>query len=99
MLRQTRTPEGGELVMSSEHDKQESVCDELRRLGFASGRKLRLYGEEFEFISDPVAEGGGYSLKGVSRKSGRARSVYIPLSIVNTIEHEVVVVGEMALAA
>jgi hypothetical protein len=85
--------------MNSERDRQESVCSELRRLGFASGRKLRLYGEVFEFTSDPVAEGGGYSLKGISRKSGRARSVHIPLSVVNTIEHEIGVIEEMSLAA
>lgn len=85
--------------MNSERERQESVCGGLRRLGFASGRKLRLYGEEFEFTSDPAADGEGYRVKGISRKSGPARSVHIPLSVVNTVEHEIVVIEEMSLVA
>jgi hypothetical protein len=75
------------------------ICQRLQRLGFASGGKSRLYGEEFDFISDPISETRGYSIVGVSRKSGNSRRVSIPLSIVQTIEHELLVFESTARAA
>ena len=76
--------------MISCHDKQVFLCNRLQRLGFGSGRRLRLYGEEFELISNPVPEGDGYSVTGISRKSG-LRHVRIPVSVTHTIEQEFVV--------
>jgi len=81
-----------ETGMKAQRDGKVTVCSELRRLGFASGRRTRLYGEEFEFVSDPEADESGYCLKAISRKSAHARSVPIPLSVVRTVEREVLVV-------
>ena len=72
-----------------------NVCSELRRLGFASGRRARLYGEEFEFLSDPEADENGYCLNAVSLKSAGARRVHIPLSVVRTVEREHLVVEKV----
>ncbi len=68
-----------------------NVCTELRRLGFASGHRARLYGEDFEFVSDPEADENGYCLKAVSLKSTGARRVHIPLSVVQTVERELLI--------
>jgi hypothetical protein len=75
--------------MKAHCDGSVTVCSELQRLGFASGRSARLYGEEFEFVSDPEADERGYCLKAISRKSGHARSVPIPLLVVRTVEREI----------
>jgi len=85
--------------MKMQHSREIAVCQELRRRGFASGRRIRLYGEEFDFISDPIAVDGGYRLEGVSRKSGHTRSVCIPLSVVIPVERQMLLVEEIALAA
>jgi hypothetical protein len=45
-----------------------TMCSELRRLGFASGRRAGLYGGEFEFVSDPEVDNSGYCLKAISHK-------------------------------
>ena len=83
--------------MKAQFDGKVIVCSELRRLGFASGRRVRLYGGEFEFVSDPEADEYGYCLKAVSHKFRHARRVHIPLSVVRTVERELLVV-EKAVA-
>ena len=84
--------------MKAQRDGRVTVCSELRRLGFASGRRARLYGGEFEFVSDQEADESGYCLKAISRKSGHARSVPIPLSVVRTVEREILTVEEIEIA-
>src|SRR5450755_3493046 len=74
--------------MISENEKQIFLCERLQRLGFVSGRRLRLYGEEFELVSDPAPDGQGYGIEGVSRKSG-LRHVRIPVSVTQMIENEI----------
>ena len=32
----------------------EILCQRLKRLGFAQENQVRLYGEEFELVSDPI---------------------------------------------
>lgn len=75
-----------------------AICSELRRLGFASGHRARLYGEDFAFVSDPEADENGYFLKAVSHKSGHGRRVHIPLSVVRTVECELLVAGKTKFA-
>jgi hypothetical protein len=77
-----------EAIMIKEGEIQLFLCARLQRLGFASGHRARLYGEEFAFTSDPTPEGKGFTITGISQKSGGLRNVHIPLSIVRTIEHE-----------
>jgi hypothetical protein len=84
--------------MKSQLDGKVTVCRELRRLGFASGRRARLYGEKFEFVSDPEADEGGYCMKVISHISCHARSVPIPLSVVRTVERELLVVEQIEIA-
>jgi hypothetical protein len=65
------------------------VCSRLQHLGFACGHRAKLYGEEFEFTSDPILEEQGYCIEGLARRSGDSRRVPIPLPVVRTIEHEI----------
>jgi hypothetical protein len=88
----------GEIVMGAQRVGKVTVCSELRRLGFASGRRAKLYGEEFEFVSDPEADDNGYCLKAVSHKSRHARHVRIPLSVVRTVERELLVAEKIEIA-
>jgi hypothetical protein len=85
--------------MITEHERGVFVCKKLQLLGFASERRIRLYGEEFKLISNPFQDGTGYGIDGISRKSGSPRHVRIPLSLVRTVENEVHAMEESALAA
>ena len=34
--------------------QQTKICERLKRLGYSQGNRVRVYGEEFELISDPI---------------------------------------------
>ena len=74
--------------MTKQGDKQFAICARLRELGYASKRHVRLYGEEFHLISDPIPEGDGFAVEGIARRSGKSRLIRIPLSIVHTLRQE-----------
>ena len=75
--------------MTKQSDNQLVICERLRELGYGSQRHVRLYGEEFHLISDPIPDGDGFVVKGIARTSGRSRYVRIPLSIIHTLRQEV----------
>ncbi len=61
-----------------------NLCERIRRLGYAQNHQVRLYGQIFDVISDPVSLGGNLVFVDArERKSGRLRRVMIPLNIVN----------------
>jgi hypothetical protein len=55
----------------------------LKRLGYAQNNQVRLYGEVFDLVSDPVSVGERFVfVDAVERKSGQVRRVRIPSTIV-----------------
>jgi len=81
--------------MMNEQDKRVFLCKRLQGLGYAQQCLVKLYGEEFELVSDPVPDGSGYAIEGISRRSGSVRHVRIPLSVTRTIEHELLVMEQV----
>lgn len=79
--------------------KQFAICARLRELGYASKQHVRLYGEEFHLISDPIPEGDGFAVEGIARRSGKWRLIRIPLSIVHTLRQELALESEADIAA
>jgi hypothetical protein len=45
------------------------VCASVKRLGYGSQQSIRLYGEEFEVISDPFPEAGGIAVSVKTKKA------------------------------
>lgn len=61
---------------------QTGFCDALKRLGFARNQQVRLYGEVFELLSDPIEIGGKVAFVDAREKrSGQIRRVHIPLTV------------------
>lgn len=79
--------------------KQLVICARLRELGYAKKRHVRLYGEEFQLISDPIPEGDGFAVEGIARRSGKSRLIQIPLSIVHTLRQELALDTQPDIAA
>jgi hypothetical protein len=64
--------------------KQVNLCEKLKRMGFAHENQLKLYGEVFELLSDPiVVEDELVLVDAIEKRSGQLRRVRIPLPIVN----------------
>jgi len=64
------------------------ICERLRKFGYASERRIRLYGEDLQLISNPIADGAGYSVVAQTVRTGNLRHLRLPLSIVSILERE-----------
>jgi hypothetical protein len=65
-------------------EKQINLTARLKRLGFTKGNQMKLYGEVFEVVSEPIFMADNVVLvDATERKSGQPRRVRIPLPIVN----------------
>jgi hypothetical protein len=72
--------------MSARHD---ILCAKLKQLGFTQENQMRLYGEEFKFLSDPtVLADGTVVVDAIEKRSRLARRIFIPLPIVNMADTE-----------
>lgn len=60
------------------------LCAKLKQLGFAQENQMRLYGEEFKFLSDPIVMADGtVFVEVIEKRSHQTRRIRIPLPIVN----------------
>ena len=63
---------------------QAILCAKLKQLGFTQENQMRLYGEEFKFLGDPIVMGDGtVFVDAIEKRSRQARRIRIPLPIVN----------------
>jgi hypothetical protein len=61
------------------------ICKRLKSLGYEERNRMRIYGEEFDLTSNPVPVERGYVIEAVSRRTGEARKLAIPLSVVHMV--------------
>jgi len=66
-------------------NQPDTLCETIKRLGYAQNNQVRLYGEVFELVSDPVSVGENFVfVDALEQKSGQVRRVRIPPTIVQT---------------
>src|SRR5215469_11336287 len=95
-VRIVRTLKAKRLSTASQHRKQNRgpmnkqgvICERLKKFGYASERRIRLYGEDLHLVSNPVADDIGYSVLALTVRTSNLRSLRIPLSIVSMLERE-----------
>ena len=64
-------------------ENQVKVSTRLKRLGFTKGNQMKLYGEVFDVVGEPILLADEVVLlDATERKSGQLRRVRIPLPIV-----------------
>ena len=80
-------------------NKQGLICERLKKFGYASERRIRLYGEELYLVSNPIADGAGYSVLALAVRSGNLRHMRIPLTVVSMLERELEQENAVELAA
>jgi len=70
-------------------EKHLNLSTRLKRLGFTQGNQMKLYGEVFEFLSEPIVMTDNVVLLDATEKrTGQTRRVRIPLPIVNMASGE-----------
>jgi hypothetical protein len=64
-------------------NQPDTLCETIKRLGYGQNNQVRLYGEVFDLMSDPVSIGENFVfVDALERRSGQLRRVRIPSSIV-----------------
>jgi|SRR5215469_8120101 len=58
------------------------VCAQLKKSGYAESQKLRIYGEEFEILSDPFPNEIGIAIRVRSRRTLQIRHLPLPITLV-----------------
>jgi len=61
------------------------VCARVRHLGYAASRRVRLYGEEFEVVSDPFPEADGIAVQVRSKSNPTVRIMQIPATVLQGV--------------
>jgi len=61
------------------------VCVKVKRLGYCANQSIRLYGEEFEVISDPFPEAGGIAVSVRTKKNNSTRVVQLPATVLQSV--------------
>jgi hypothetical protein len=60
-----------------------NICEKLKSLGYARSNHIRLYGEQFQLVSDPFPFESGIAVEVVQRDGKNPRTVKLPLPILN----------------
>ena len=62
------------------------VCADVKDLGYATSSRIRLYGEEFEVMSDPFPEADGIAVQVRTKKDSRIRALQLPATVVQSVK-------------
>ncbi len=60
------------------------VCEKLKKLGYSRSSYIRLYGENFQLVSDPFPHEAGFAVEVTTAKSTARRVLKLPLPVLNT---------------
>lgn len=60
------------------------VCAHVKNLGYAVSERVRLYGEEFEVVSDPFPQADGVAVQVTTRKDSKVRVLQLPATVVQS---------------
>ena len=68
----------------SDFSSVSDICAHVKHLGYAISRRIRLYGEEFEVISDPFPVAGGIAAHVTTTKDSSIRVLRIPATVLQS---------------
>jgi hypothetical protein len=61
------------------------LCDRLKQMGYAQSKRIRIYGEDFEVISNPFPQGNGIAVQAKSGREKQSRVLQLPLPILQMV--------------
>jgi hypothetical protein len=71
----------------------DEICANVKRLGYAARQRIRLYGEEFELISDPFPEADGIAVNAKSKKGPNVRVLRLPSTVLQSVKGRIAKAG------
>lgn len=68
-------------------DVPNTVCERLKKIGYAKSGQMRMYGQQFELVSDPIIITESLVVvDAIESKSGSVRRVCIPLPVLTMVQ-------------
>ena len=61
------------------------VCTQVKQFGYATSQNIRIYGEEFEVLSDPFPSDGGIAIHVCSRRTLERRVLQLPATVIHRV--------------
>jgi|SRR3974390_1208 len=58
------------------------VCARIKQFGYAVSQKIRIYGEEFEVLSDPFPSDNGIAIEVRSKRTSQTRVLTLPTTLI-----------------
>jgi hypothetical protein len=60
----------------------EQACARIKQLGYVASRRVRIYGEEFELLSDPFPQAEQIAIRAKAKGDSRVQILRLPVTIV-----------------
>lgn len=64
------------------------VCERLQKMGYAEFKRIRIYGQEFEVVSNPFPQGDGIAIRAFSKRETQTRTLCLPLPVVQMVTRQ-----------
>jgi len=64
----------------------QQVCTDVKNLGYAAPGRVRLYGEEFEVVSDPFLESDWIAVHVKTKKDATIRVLRLPATVLQSVK-------------
>ena len=61
------------------------VCAQIKKFGYAVSHRIRIYGEDFEVLSDPFASDGGIAIEVRSKRTSQTRVLQLPATVIQRV--------------
>jgi hypothetical protein len=61
-----------------------SVCERVKQLGYYTSKTFKLYGEEYEGLSDPFMDGNNVALHVRTKQRAEIRTLRLPSTILQS---------------
>jgi hypothetical protein len=74
-----------ETAPAQESSELNQICERLKDMGYAESKRIRIYGQEYEVISNPFPKNKGIAVEAQARGTKQVRVVQLPLPILQMI--------------
>ena len=74
--------------MTTHHSGSTSVsdiCAKIKNMGYAASKRVKLYGEEYEIVSDPFLEDQDIVVQAKTKKNPAVRMVRLPSTVLPSV--------------
>ena len=66
-----------------------AICARIRQFGYAASQSIRIYGEEFDVLSDPFPSDGGIAIQVRSKRTLQARVLQLPATVIHRVKENI----------